>query len=208
MGDFLMGTIFVWPIGWAPRGFMPCNGQLLPISQNTALFSLLGTAFGGDGRTTFALPNLNGRVPLGMGNGFDLGEAAGSASVTLTAGNIPAHTHPATFTGTGGGGSTPLSVTVQASTGATGNTNTPSTTNKFLAASPGGPNGAQMWASSLSSPAIDLGGVTASGGGGGITGGTITVGPNATANAPISTLPPYLGLNFIICVEGIFPARN
>ena len=206
--DPLLGTMLLWPMDWAPKGWALCNGQLLSIAQNQALFSLLGTTFGGDGQTTFALPNLQGRFPLGMGSSYVLGQVAGNASVTLTAANLPAHTHPATFTGTGGGGSTPLSVTLQASTGTAGNTNTPSATNKFLAASPGGPNGAQMWASSLSSPAIDLGGVTASGGGGGITGGTVTVGDNSPSGVPVEILPPYLTLNYIIAVVGIYPSRN
>lgn len=83
---------------FAPRGWAFCNGQLLPISQNTALFSLLGTTYGGDGRSTFALPNLQGSTPISSGQGpglslRDLGEQSGSQTVTLLQSEIPAHTH-------------------------------------------------------------------------------------------------------------------
>src|SRR3954464_1926025 len=78
---------------FAPKGWAFCNGQLLPINQNQALFSLLGTTYGGDGRTTFALPNLQGRTPLHVGNGFVLGELAGEAAHTLISSEMVAHTH-------------------------------------------------------------------------------------------------------------------
>ncbi|GGR36678.1 phage tail protein [Deinococcus ruber] len=80
---------FIYP----PNGWALCNGQLLPINQNQALFSLLGTTYGGDGIVTFALPNLQGRVPMHFGNGHTLGEQPGSQSVTLTAGQLPTHMH-------------------------------------------------------------------------------------------------------------------
>jgi len=84
---------------FAPRNYALCNGQIMAISQNTALFSLLGTTYGGNGTTTFALPNMQGRAPVHQGNGAGidpvvLGEMAGEPSVTLTTGNLPAHTHP------------------------------------------------------------------------------------------------------------------
>jgi len=84
---------------FAPRGYALCNGQIVAISQNTALFSLLGTTYGGNGQTTFALPNMQGRAPVHQGNGagidpVSLGEMAGETNVTLTTGNLPAHTHP------------------------------------------------------------------------------------------------------------------
>jgi microcystin-dependent protein len=85
---------FVFP----PKGWSLCNGQLLPINQNQALFSLLGTTFGGDGRVTFGLPNLQGRVPISMGSGHTLGEVGGQQAVTLSISQIPTHTH--VFNGT------------------------------------------------------------------------------------------------------------
>jgi microcystin-dependent protein len=89
----------MWGCGFAPKGWAFCDGQLLPISQNTALFSLLGTYYGGDGKSTFALPNLQGNVAMFWGQSqagttYDLGEASGEATVTLLATETPAHTHP------------------------------------------------------------------------------------------------------------------
>ncbi|GAA4391253.1 tail fiber protein [Hymenobacter koreensis] len=96
--DPFVGEIILAGFNFAPRGYARCDGQLMPISQNTALFALLGTFYGGDGRSTFALPNLNGRVPIGAGQGPGLterflGESGGEAAVTLVASEIPAHTH-------------------------------------------------------------------------------------------------------------------
>jgi microcystin-dependent protein len=78
---------------YPPKGWAPCNGQTLPINQNQALFALLGTMYGGDGRTTFALPNLQGRVPIHIGGGFTQGQQVGEAQHTLNAGEMPAHVH-------------------------------------------------------------------------------------------------------------------
>nr|WP_243636088.1 tail fiber protein [Hymenobacter edaphi] len=102
-GDPFVGEIILAGFNFAPRGYARCDGQLLPISQNTALFSLLGTFYGGDGRSTFALPDLNGRVPIGAGQGpglsnRDLGEASGSATVELLASEMPAHSHSVELT--------------------------------------------------------------------------------------------------------------
>lgn len=85
----------MFSFGFAPRGWALCNGQLLPINQNQALFSLMGTTYGGDGRVNFALPNLQGRVPIHMGNGHTLGERAGEQAHTLSLPELPAHTHAA-----------------------------------------------------------------------------------------------------------------
>lgn len=96
--DQFVAEIRLFPFNFAPVGWAMCNGQLLPISQNTALFSLLGTTYGGDGKSTFALPNLQGSVPMHPGQGpglslHDLGEAGGSQSVSLLESEIPSHTH-------------------------------------------------------------------------------------------------------------------
>lgn len=98
MSEPFIAEIRMWPGNFAPRGFAFCNGQLLPISQNTALFSLIGTFYGGNGQTNFALPNLQGQTPLMAGQGpglssYSLGESGGSTSVTLTTGQMPAHAH-------------------------------------------------------------------------------------------------------------------
>jgi microcystin-dependent protein len=98
MADPFVAEIRILPTNFAPRGWAFCNGQLMPISQNTALFSLLGTTYGGDGRTTFGLPDLQGRTPMHPGQGpglslHDLGEQGGSDSVTLLQSEMPPHRH-------------------------------------------------------------------------------------------------------------------
>jgi microcystin-dependent protein len=93
MAEPFLGEVRMMSFGFAPKGWAPCNGQLLPINQNQALFALLGTMFGGNGQTTFALPNLQGRVPIHVGGGFIQGQAVGEAQHTLTVGEIPAHLH-------------------------------------------------------------------------------------------------------------------
>jgi microcystin-dependent protein len=99
MADPFVAEIRIFAGNFAPRGWALCNGQLLPISQNTALFSLLGTTYGGDGKTTFGLPNLQGRAPMqpGQGPGLsprELGESGGSPTASLTVAQMPAHSHP------------------------------------------------------------------------------------------------------------------
>ena len=92
-----IGQITLFPFNFAPTGWALCEGQLMPISQNTALFSLLGTFYGGDGKTTFALPDLRGRVAVGQGPGlspYDIGEVLGVEAVTLLGSQIPPHSHP------------------------------------------------------------------------------------------------------------------
>jgi len=91
--DPFLGEIRLMSCNYPPRGWTFCNGQILPIAQNQALFSLLGTTYGGNGTTTFALPNLQGRVPIHRGGGHTLGEAGGEAGHTLTTQELPAHTH-------------------------------------------------------------------------------------------------------------------
>ena len=95
MSDQFVAEIRIFPFNFAPRGWAWCDGQLLPLSQNTALFSLLGTTYGGNGQTTFALPNLRGRVPTHMGNSHTLGESAGSTAVTVNIQQMPTHIHAA-----------------------------------------------------------------------------------------------------------------
>ena len=95
MAEPFLSEIRVFSFNFAPRGWALCNGQLLPINQNQALFSLLGTTYGGDGRVNFALPNLQGRVPIHTGDGHTLGERGGEQAHTLSISELPAHTHSA-----------------------------------------------------------------------------------------------------------------
>lgn len=166
--DPFLAEIKIFAGNFAPKGHAFCNGQLLPIVQNTALFSLLGTTYGGNGQTTFGLPNLQGRAPLhpGQGPGLSerfLGESGGAAAVTLLQVEIPAHNHG------------PLHVH-----DAPGTSGTPSAS-KNLAKAP----------SNIYGPATNL---VAMGD---------TVGGGAHENRQ-----PYLGLTFIIALQGIFPAKS
>jgi microcystin-dependent protein len=173
-----IGTILTVGFNFAPVGWALCNGQLLSISQNTALFSLLGTTYGGDGVTTFALPNLQGRVPVHQGNGaglspYTIGQVGGAEGATLTINNLPSHNHPANCNNTPGANVSP--------------------TGSFWAeANPGGrdPVATPSYASTTT-------GVMASG----------AIGP-VGGNQPFGVVQPYLCINFIIALQGIYPSRS
>ena len=94
MAQPYVGEIMMFGVNFAPAGWMFCEGQLLPISENDTLFQLIGTTYGGDGQETFALPDLRGRIPIHQGNGFILAETGGAEEITLTVNQIPSHTHP------------------------------------------------------------------------------------------------------------------
>lgn len=106
MSSPYLGEIRIFSFNFPPKGWAQCNGQLLPINQNQALFSILGTTYGGDGRVNFGLPNLQGRMPVHAGNGFTLGQLAGETAHTLNMAELPAHTHAAV------GSSTPANLGV------------------------------------------------------------------------------------------------
>jgi microcystin-dependent protein len=175
MSDKFVAEVRIFTGNFAPTGWALCNGQLMPISQNTALFSLLGTTYGGDGKSTFALPNLQGSAPLqqGQGPGLSLrveGEIGGEQTVTLLQTEMPAHAH-----------------TIQAAAG----TGLADPTNNVWA------SGAKGFGS-IYSPSVPASNVQMS--------------PFATSvaggNLPHNNMMPYLGLTFIIALQGIFPARS
>ncbi|HLD68800.1 MAG TPA: tail fiber protein [Pseudomonas sp.] len=182
MSEPFIGEIRMVGFNFAPRGWAFCRGQIMPIAQNTALFSLLGTTYGGDGQNTFALPDLRGRSPVGMGQGPGLsdivqGERAGIENTTLLATNMPSHNH-ATSVEVAGVAATPSTV--------------PSATNNVLGASGGGQGQASIWSTTLTTP-VPIAGVVS-----GMAGG----------NQPFAIRNPYLGINFVIALQGIFPSRN
>jgi microcystin-dependent protein len=179
-----MSEIRMFAGNFAPRDWAFCNGAVQSISQNTALFALLGTTFGGDGQTTFNLPDLRSRVPIHTGQGpglanYVLGQMSGSESNTLTAANVGGHTH--TVTGNAG-------IVISANDGLS-----PNPVNNFPAV-----NGDNIYSAatdnSVMAPASLAG---------------VTVAPQTpNGNAPLTNLQPYIAMNFIICLFGIFPSRN
>lgn len=181
---------------FAQRGWAFCQGQIMSIAQNTAVFSLLGTTYGGNGQTTFALPDLRGRVPVGTGQGpglpsIILGEVSGTPTTTLLITNMPAHNHTATPT---------LTVAQSASTAAA-TTNTPGNTlvPATLPTIGGGPSATTIKGYAPQDNTTTLASSAVS--------GSIAVGI-AGGSQPFSIMQPYLGMNYIICLEGVFPSRN
>lgn len=215
MSDPFIGQINIYPFDYAPYQWAFCQGQIMPVSQNNALFALIGAMYGGDGNTTFGLPDLRGRMPVGTGTSplfginYQIATLGGVPNVTLTNANLPYHTHAATFTGTGGGGPLAVQVQVDASTdqaqtlGPTGNGYL-ATVNKISGL---GSVTYGAYRADAGAGTVPLGGVTATASGGGITGGTVDVMP-AGQSTPVSVMNPFLALNFCIALNGIFPPRN
>jgi len=125
MTDVYIGQVMLTPYNFAPRGWAQCDGQILPITQNQALFALLGTFYGGNGTSTFQLPDLRGRTPFGIGGMYTLGQISGTENVTLLSTQIPAHTHTASYSAQSGSTRNPANAlygnTGTASTYAPGN---------------------------------------------------------------------------------------
>ncbi len=167
--DPLIGEIIMFAGNFAPQGWAFCYGQTLPIQQYTALFSIIGTTYGGDGIQTFALPDLRGRMPIGGGNGpgltpRDLGHASGSETVQLSVAQLPAHFH-----------------SLAGYTTAVGNSTSPN-----------------LPAASAAEDAIYSTGAPTHATNSGITG----------SSQPVSIMPPFCGVNFIIALEGVYPSRS
>jgi microcystin-dependent protein len=174
MSNPFVAEIRMFAGNFAPKGWAFCDGQILPISQNTALFSLLGTTYGGDGKSTFALPDLQGRAPMHPGQGpglslHSLGEMSGSETVTLLQSEMPSHAHQEFGSNTQSTQQSPI-----------GNFSSGSTQNKRYAGVAVAPD-TQMSQTVL-----------------GPTGGS----------QPHNNMPPYLVLNFIIALQGVFPPRS
>ncbi|ARB27557.1 tail fiber protein [Pseudomonas tolaasii] len=195
--EVFIGTIQPFAFDFAPRDWALCAGQTMPISQYQALFALLGVNYGGNGTTTFLLPNLQGRMPIGQGSGAGLsprviGEASGTESVTATLLNLPNHTHAMT----------PLTVntSVQLTITASNPVTIPTATNSFIGASGGGPGSASIYSDQQGATPVPLKGVSNA-----VTGGAIT--PTGQGQ-PMGIMNPFLAINFSIALNGIFPSRS
>jgi microcystin-dependent protein len=202
MSDPFLGEIKMVGFNFAPQGWASCQGQQMAIQQNSALFALLGVTFGGNGQTTFGLPDFRGRLPLGMGNGPGLtpvvqGELSGVESVTLNSTQMPIHNHVVvspnnTVTSTG-------QVAIPAAT--TGTTQAAPGPTTVLGPIAAGGRPGTMYATTAADTTLAPINVSVS--------GTVTpptVG-NAGGSLPVGIRNPYLGTNFIIALEGIFPSR-
>lgn len=176
--DPFLGEIRLVAFNFAPVGWAFCNGQTLSIAQNSALYALLGTVYGGDGTTTFALPNLQSRVVVGTGHSaglspYTIGQTAGAESTTLSVNNLPSHAHGFALS----------------ASNAAGNTSDP--TNAFPGVASDSNGGASPIYTQTKGTAAMAAQVTQAVGG----------------NAPVPTLQPCLALNYIIALQGIFPSR-
>ncbi|HEX7656693.1 MAG: phage tail protein [Sphingomonas sp.] len=210
MSEPFVGQIMQVGFNFAPTGWASCNGQIMSIAQNNALFALIGTTFGGNGTTTFGLPNAAGRSFLGLGQSsasgqnYVWGQIAGTETETLTVANMPAHNHPATFAGQAG--NTSATGSIQAVTGATNQTNTPADGSLLANCANSGPNPVKVYAPSGTTGAmVNLGGVQIAGGSF-TPQGAVTVGI-AGSTLPFSIMNPYLAVQTNIALVGIFPTR-
>jgi microcystin-dependent protein len=181
MASPYVGEIRCFGFNFAPQGWAFCNGQLMQIAQNDVLYSIISTTYGGDGITTFALPNLQGQIPMHWGNGpggfnTTIGQTQGTPQVTLTTNQIPIHTHAVTAVSVPSGG-VPERTAVAAS-------------NTFLGPSQP-PNGVYQLAPSSVTAAFSNKAISGQGG-----------------SQPHDNMQPYLVINFCIALEGIFPAQN
>jgi microcystin-dependent protein len=184
-----LAMIYLFASNFAPQGYALCNGQILAISTNTALFSLIGTYYGGNGQTNFALPDLRGRTPIhtggnsGQGPGLSayvLGQFGGVENVALSTGQMPSHTHSFNVNKTAGTSAAP------------GNTS-------FISAGPGtgsGPNASALKTYTTDASPANL----------------VTLNPQAILTAgssqPHNNIQPYLAVNYVIALQGVFPSRN
>ncbi len=181
-----LGEIQLFACTFAPSGWALCNGQLLPISENTGLFSLLGTFYGGNGSTNFALPDLRGRTPMGSSATHPLGESTGAELVTLVPSQVPAHTHVIITES--------LSVTERLRNGAA-NQRTPVGNLQAIEST----NAVAAFSAASADATMHSGAVAVSGG--------LTMG-TAGGDQPHDNRQPYLTLNYCIATAGIFPSRS
>jgi microcystin-dependent protein len=203
--DPYLGEISYVGFNFAPRGWAFCSGQILPITQNTALFALLGNTYGGDGRNTFGIPDMRGRVPIHFGRGpglntYALGEHGGTEIMKLTLNSLPAHAHAAIAVSTSTTAVNPTGATSTFKIGVGGSEGRPG--GKALGTSPIYTSDAPTVALNAGSIETSLAGATATT----TTGTTVTV--NSTgASQGFPVMQPYTVLNCIIAMEGVFPPR-
>lgn len=209
--ESFVGEISYVGFNFAPNGWMQCSGQLLPISQYSALFSLLGTTYGGNGQTNFALPDLRGKVAIHQGQSpggstFTIGESAGFENISLTIGNMPAHTHQATATSNSTSTVAPGATATSTLKAVNAESDASTAQGNSLA---NGYRGAKVYSSTAPSVSMNAASIETTLSGIGITTTTttdVTVGI-AGGSQPLSIMQPYTVVNCIIATEGVYPAR-
>ncbi|AWB67170.1 phage tail protein [Saccharobesus litoralis] len=208
MADPFIGQVTLMGFNFNPRGWFKCNGALLSISQHSTLFSLLGTNYGGDGRVTFALPDLRGRVPMSYGRhpgslyDWRIGQVAGAERHTMTVLEMATHSHDATFSGVSTGVSFAMTATTDDGDNASPSDGAYLATTLPPAGGPDKPE--QIYNSNPSSGSlVQLGGVSVSG----KPSGSVTINANG-AGQPFSLMQPTLALNHCIANVGVYPPRS
>ena len=205
--DPFIGEIRWVPYNFAPRGWASCDGQLLPIAQNTALFSLLGTTFGGNGQTTFALPDMRGRMPIHVGQGpglteRHLGESSGNETHTLSVSEMPAHDHGLS-NHTHGIPALPLDVRAS-SAGATVVDPAGNVLATASVSGQGSPKVTKIYATGAANVSLGASGATVPS----VTDAASTMTASTGGGQPHSKMQPYLTIRCIIALEGIYPSRE
>jgi microcystin-dependent protein len=199
--DSYIGSICTTAANYCPQDYVLANGALLQVNQNAALFSLLSNLYGGDGKTTFALPDLRGLTTVATVPGRYPGNKSGAETVTLSTNNLPTHSHSSIYSKFGGDAQLNAVIPVSSNTGA--NTQTaPDSTHSYLAGSSTALPGA-IWSSTMNKVTTIQGATATISGGNGV----VTVAP-AGSSQPVSTLPPQIGLTYCIAVRGIYPMRD
>lgn len=176
--DPILGEIKLFSVGFAPRGWAKCEGQLLPINQNQALFSLLGTTYGGDGRVTFALPDYRGRAIVGLGLNFAQGQKVGDETVVLSTSNLPVHNHDESF-----------KVSKSVATSQIATANAALSTNVIQV--PGYSVKGLMYNELAANVSLDCGPTSTTG-----------------SSSPLNVMQPYIAMTYMIAIQGVFPTRN
>lgn len=209
--DPFIGEISYVGFDFAPVGWLKCDGQTLSVSQNTALFSLLGTTYGGNGQTTFNLPDMRGKVAIHQGQSpghalYTLGQSSGNENITLTIGNMPAHTHPAAATSTSTSTVAPGATATSTLKAVNGDPNASTPQGNALA---NGARGANIYSSTAPSVSMNAASIETTLSGLSVTTTTATnvIVDVAGGSQPFSVMQPYTVVNCIIATEGVYPSR-
>lgn len=216
--DPILGQIILWPVPWVPQGWALCDGSYLPINSNTALFSLIGTTYGGDGVTTFRLPDLRTKFPMGAQAANQVGQQGGSANanlsgatgvgaVTIGVNNLPAHSHGAAFTP---GSASVASVAIPVDNVGASTDNAPGP-NKVLGNISAGALAAKVYTTDAPNSTLAPFNVEVPASGGSVavdsTGNGQPLPVQVSLSGSVGTVPPYTTLNFIIALQGMYPSR-